>query len=343
LNENGTVNGEKAIGALNQSGLFDEANQLKDRMFKSYRAQQEKVQAQNKIDAEMAQVKGKFASAVLGSENKAEALTLGLTEALKRGVKFSPGLAKYMANDEELRDGRIPPAHERELKYLVDKSLTPEQRIARVKLINEGLSPEELQYKKDEMELKRYGLDIKKMGYEADEKKINAELKAMGDSGLDPEVSFKREEKLRSEFMNQNKDFQKVGDAYNRIQASVSDPSAAGDLALIFNYMKMLDPNSVVRESEFATAETAGSVPDRVIAKYNKVKAGQRLSPDQRADFVNRAKKLMEAGANGYDRSVKTYKKLSNQYGLDQSRVVIDIDRQGKDPKKIGKWEKVKD
>jgi len=39
----------------------------------------------------------------------------------------------------------------------------------------------------------------------------------------------------------------------------------------------MLDPGSVVRESEFATAQNAAGVPDQVRNMYNKVLSGTRL------------------------------------------------------------------
>ena len=91
---------------------------------------------------------------------------------------------------------------------------------------------------------------------------------------------------LRGEFINQSKVFVSVRDAYNRVEASAKDPSPAGDLSMIFNYMKILDPGSVVRESEFATAANSGSVPQRIRAQYNKVVAGERLDKNMRADFL---------------------------------------------------------
>ena len=47
---------------------------------------------------------------------------------------------------------------------------------------------------------------------------------------------------LRKEFTKNTGDFAKVNDAYGRITASASNPTAAGDLSLIFNFMKVLDP-----------------------------------------------------------------------------------------------------
>ena len=57
----------------------------------------------------------------------------------------------------------------------------------------------------------------------------------------------------------------------------------------------MLDPGSVVRESEFATAQNAAGVPDRVRAKYNAVINGEKLATTQRDDFFDRSNKLYSA------------------------------------------------
>lgn len=63
------------------------------------------------------------------------------------------------------------------------------------------------------------------------------------------------------------------------------EASAAGDMALIYNYMKVLDPGSAVKEGEYATAEKAGSVPDAIVNLYNKAREGEFLTEKQRADF----------------------------------------------------------
>jgi hypothetical protein len=51
--------------------------------------------------------------------------------------------------------------------------------------------------------------------------------------------------------------FQKIKDNTNNKTAT-----AASDVALLFNFMKMLDPKSIVRESEFKTAQNMGSLPE---------------------------------------------------------------------------------
>jgi hypothetical protein len=52
--------------------------------------------------------------------------------------------------------------------------------------------------------------------------------------------------------------FQKIKNASNNETAT-----AASDISLLFAYMKMLDPKSIVRESEFAMAQNMGSLPTK--------------------------------------------------------------------------------
>jgi len=140
-----------------------------------------------------------------------------------------------------------------------------------------------------------------------------------GDKQIDNEA------KIRAEFIKGADEFVKVRDAYGRIQASAKDPSAAGDLALIFSYMKILDPGSVVREQEFANAQNAAGVPDQVRNMYNKVLSGERLAPNQRADFTGRAGKLYKQQLQSFRGTEKLYQNISKGYGFDTSRTVPDL------------------
>lgn len=137
--------------------------------------------------------------------------------------------------------------------------------------------------------------------------------------GLDPEQA-KVAAQLRDDWRQDSKVFQGVADSYQRIQDSASDPSAAGDLALIFNYMKVLDPGSTVREGEFATAQSAGSAWNSAGALYNRVMNGERLTQAQRTDFTGRATKLYKGQEGRFKTQVlDRYQGLAKRYGVDPS------------------------
>jgi hypothetical protein len=141
----------------------------------------------------------------------------------------------------------------------------------------------------------------------------------------DPKI-FEKEAKLRTEFnaLANVKNFAIRNSALGAIEASAQDPTAAGDISLIFAYMKMLDPNSVVREGEFATAQSAGSVPQTLWSKYNQALTGERLAPEVRNDFVDRANKLYARASEDFGTVYKTYEDIAKANNLDPTRALVD-------------------
>lgn len=107
---------------------------------------------------------------------------------------------------------------------------------------------------------------------------------------------------------------QVVGLANRTDNADVPGP---GDIALIFSYMKTLDPGSVVREGEFATAQNAGGIPESIRNYYNRVVGGGRLSPALRTEFANTALNIYESRAQSYNDVANMYRGLIIRAGGD--------------------------
>ena len=167
---------------------------------------------------------------------------------------------------------------------------------------------------------------------------INAKNKAIADAIASGKVVLDEDQQktamsLGKQFEDESKTFKIQANAYNQILASADDASAAGDLSLIFGYMKMLDPNSVVRETEFANAENAGGIPERIRAQWNKAKEGERLTEGMRADFVDRAGKVYNSALDQQVDLEDTYSEQgTNVYGLPKEAVdliIRDIRAQG--------------
>ena len=110
-----------------------------------------------------------------------------------------------------------------------------------------------------------------------------------------PQADIKDVFGAHKEYYDQSKQYHLMGQALNKMLKSVQMDSAAGDLGLIFGLMKALDPTSVVRESEQASAENAAGVPERIRNLYNKLINGERLSPKQRMDFLRQAQGMFQA------------------------------------------------
>lgn len=137
--------------------------------------------------------------------------------------------------------------------------------------------------------------------------------------------SFLTANDLFTKFESSVQPFVVQRDAYSRIKESGQAPSPAGDLALLYGYMKLLDPGSTVREGEFATAQNSGSVPQRVAAMYNKVASGKRLSIDQRNDFLDRAKRIYLSAESQYSKTRKEFTTLAIANQLDPNSLIRDL------------------
>jgi hypothetical protein len=108
-----------------------------------------------------------------------------------------------------------------------------------------------------------------------------------------------------------------VLEAYDDATSLVKDPSPASDQALIFAYMKSLDPNSVVRESEAESAQALGGMMERAKAWYAKNAGESGLTDAQRKDLVSQIRKLADAAAKRQDGVDKQFTDLAGRRGVD--------------------------
>lgn len=139
----------------------------------------------------------------------------------------------------------------------------------------------------------------------------------------DAKTAFGQEKNLRDSFIKESKVNTEAIKGFNKVaRASTSNPSGANDVALVFGFMKTIDPNSVVREGEFATAENTGGVESRIRSLYNKLLTGQRLTPEQRSNFLESAKQQVQQYIFAQEQLESSYTNLSKSYSLDPSKVV---------------------
>jgi hypothetical protein len=161
-------------------------------------------------------------------------------------------------------------------------------------------------------------VETNKLGVETSKTALELEaLKKTG--GIDPAKNLESEDKLRKEYNALTKEYRDVQSAYQRIQ--LSEDTAAGDIALIFNYMKMLDPGSVVREGEFATAQNAAGIPDRIRNAYNRAVDGKRINEDQRKDYLSQSRKLFSGAAKQEEEVRNGYARIAKNYGLNADNI----------------------
>lgn len=90
----------------------------------------------------------------------------------------------------------------------------------------------------------------------------------------------------------------------DRLSKIKSGPAA---ISMVYKFMKSLDPTSVVREGEFATAERAAGVPDTVLNYYNRLVNGERLPDSVIAEFVDTSKNLANTAIDSAEVEVNDY------------------------------------
>lgn len=136
---------------------------------------------------------------------------------------------------------------------------------------------------------------------------------------------------LRREFNSRPevKEFREVDNSFRTIQNFVQRPSAAGDISMIFAFMKVLDPTSTVREGEFATASNAGGVPEQVRNLYTRAINGQRLQPNQREDFLRQAGAIRSSREQRFNQVRGEYEFEAQQQGFDPQRIIGGVNDQG--------------
>jgi hypothetical protein len=141
--------------------------------------------------------------------------------------------------------------------------------------------------------------------------------------------TFQREMDLRKEYdADPNvKNYKIVRDNYERIRQGAQLTTGAGDIAMVFGYMKMLDPTSVVRETEQATAQNASGVPDQVRNLWNKVYAGEKLPPEARRQLVEAANQVYQQSAGNVEDQNKRYGGVADRYKLDRSGILTDPEK----------------
>jgi len=135
----------------------------------------------------------------------------------------------------------------------------------------------------------------------------------------------KAEADFRKEFdaLPEVKTFKTARQQFNTLRdlGTKKNPTPQDDIALIFSYMKTLDPSSVVREGEFAQAQNAGSVPDNIRNAYNKALQGTRLSPQQRQSMVRTAYRNYSNYRDAYNQAAENYRGYAKDNGIAPDRV----------------------
>lgn len=129
---------------------------------------------------------------------------------------------------------------------------------------------------------------------------------------------FENEMKLAGAFKQEPvyKDYQDVKSAFGQVVSSLSQGTPIGDVAGATKVMKLLDPGSVVRESELGIAMAASGRMDRLNNYFTNMMSGRKLTPTQIDDFKTLSNELYAAAGQAYNQKRKEYEEFGNAYGF---------------------------
>lgn len=159
----------------------------------------------------------------------------------------------------------------------------------------------------------------RKLGVET--KKAALELAAIEAGVGDPKEKFGQEEKIRKEWQGRSKVYSELQGTFNNIKASADTGNGPGDIALITSFMKMLDPGSVVRETEFATARDTAGLFTQLENRLQKAKNGELLGPAQRQEYVALSQKYLDSAQKKANQEKKDLGIVVKNYRLNPENV----------------------
>ena len=139
-----------------------------------------------------------------------------------------------------------------------------------------------------------------------------------GQKGFDNEMTLKKSFAAEPVY----KAYGEMQSAYGQINDSLKAASPAGDLAAATKFMKLLDPGSVVRESELGMAMAASGALDRA-TNYAQLRiSGEKLTPTQREDFAKLSRELFSTATTAYNTKRGEFEQMGSAYGLDANRAL---------------------
>jgi hypothetical protein len=142
-----------------------------------------------------------------------------------------------------------------------------------------------------------------------------------------PGKQFERENKLRDEYLKQADPFIRTNAAYERLKSAAENPEEINPVAIVFNYMQMVDPSgsATVREGQYADEKNSPLVPPLLRDAYNKVVYSQNMSPAEVKKYLRDADKLYKGQSKTFENTQKNYRRLSEQAGVNAENVTIPL------------------
>lgn len=127
---------------------------------------------------------------------------------------------------------------------------------------------------------------------------------------------------LRDDAAKATTELSLMRDAWGNIQTFYSNPGSVSDKSLVVAFAKILDPTSVVRESESAAIANAGSLSAGMRSTLiNTLQGGGTLPPEIRDEIVRLSASMVATKLPAAQRTVEGLKKTAKAAGLPEDLI----------------------
>jgi len=220
----------------------------------------------------------------------------GDPDAIAQVIQFNPQFGAQLQAQQQTGQARDEAAQARLESQQVNRQFQQEQQ-------ERGFTQQ------SQLQSERLGATRQQQGLRAEKEASENQAKVAAAATKADRERFDSSSGLRKEATAVTSDFRQQKAAIQRIRNVSFDKQGnlvqtpAASLALVFNFMKVLDPGSVVRESEFKTAEQARGtltrlqndgvqVPSFLIQGIQRIEGEGSLLPEQIRDFNAQAEAI---------------------------------------------------
>jgi len=111
------------------------------------------------------------------------------------------------------------------------------------------------------------------------------------------------------------KNYTSAAPIYQSMQEAATRNSKAADLNMVYALAKILDPTSVVRESEVVMSRDTGGIADKLNGFISGLRGGATLTPDVRAGMLAEARSRMSGYYNAIQLDAEQYANIAQRRG----------------------------
>ncbi len=220
------------------------------------------------------------------------------------------------ANQLEAATQNSPAVQEKYRQYITDTK-------ARVKTIPKG-TPEYY----DRIRAELAGRALKTAGDAAKIKALPGILEAQAKMEAEaPKKALQAESDVRKEIQSNDtlKRFREQMSAANTVNslATKPNPTNADDLSLIYAYVKLLDPGSVVREGEIKLTQQATPTLQKLLMTYNRLFSDKNglLDNNTRQNYLEAAQAVEHSSRAAVKPEFEKYKQIAQEQGLSLDKI----------------------